>query len=154
EPQPTSGPTASPADGGDGGPGDSSDKLPTIQGNKRQLRDVTADALQAILARNQPPTVFVRGRLLTRLKDRVADDPPGLEPLTDAALRGVLARVANWTTVKDPQQGEVIEDAPPPMSAVKDLAALPDWPSVPPLTAVVETPVFARDGTLVDTPGY
>lgn len=143
-----------PSDPDDGASADCRQLLPTIQGNKRQLREVTADALAAMLARNDPPTLFVRGRLLTRLKDRADDDPPVLEPLTDDALRGVLARVADWMTVKDTSNGEVVEAAPPPMAAVKDLAALPDWPGVPPLTAVVETPVFARDGSLVDTPGY
>jgi putative DNA primase/helicase len=160
DPRPPSGP-ADPTDGpggppaaGDPGRADAGDRLPTIRGNKRQLRDVTADGLRAILGRNNPPVVFVRGRLLTRLKDRSADDPPVLEPLTDDALRGVLARVADWTQIRNTQRGEVEEPAPPPMNAVKDLATLPDWPGVPALTAVVETPVFARDGTLVDTPGY
>jgi hypothetical protein len=153
DPRPAAGPGGPPA-AADRGQEDSGDRWPTIQGNKRQLRDVTADGLRAVLARNDPPAVFVRGRLLTRLKDRVADDPPILEPLTDDALRGVLARVADWTHVRNTQHGEVEEPAPPPMNAVKDLATLPDWPGVPSLTAVVETPVFARDGTLVDFPGY
>src|SRR5262249_49633822 len=46
-------PSDPPASRGGGGPSNSANGgLPTIQGNKRQLRDVTADALAAVLARN------------------------------------------------------------------------------------------------------
>jgi putative DNA primase/helicase len=128
--------------------------LPTITGTKRQLPAVTADALAALVAANDPPTVLVRGQVLTRLRDRDAEDPPVLEPLTDSALRGVVARVARWIIVKDTKDGEVYEDGPPPKDVVRDLASLAGWPDIPPLRAVVESPVFAADGTLVDAPGY
>src|ERR1019366_2348578 len=36
-------------------------ELVEIQGNKRQLRDVTDEAVEAIVARNNPPTIFQRG---------------------------------------------------------------------------------------------
>jgi hypothetical protein len=70
-------------------------KLITIQGNQRQLRDVTADALAAVLAHNNPPKLFQRGGLLTRLRMNADGCAPQLEPLSDPALRGVLARSAN-----------------------------------------------------------
>jgi hypothetical protein len=49
--------------------------LPPIQINKRQLRDVTADALSAILAANKPPQLFQRGNLLVRVRTTEASIP-------------------------------------------------------------------------------
>jgi putative DNA primase/helicase len=127
--------------------------FPCIQGNKRQLRFVTRDALDALRAANNPPTLFQRGEVLTRL--RFGDEgAPLLEPLTDHALRGVLARCANWTHVKDTSDGQVVEDDAPPMEAVKDLASLPAWDGIPYLRGVVECPVFVPPGDLVIAPGY
>jgi hypothetical protein len=128
--------------------------LREIQGNKRQLRDVTTDALNALLEHNAPPTVFQRGGLLTRFRVREDDGSPYLEPLADAALRGILSRVANWMNARDTRDGQVLEDDVPPQEAVADLANLPGWHGVPVVKAVVECPVFARDGGLILTPGY
>jgi putative DNA primase/helicase len=128
--------------------------LPTIQGNQRQLRDVTDDALKALLARNHPPTLFQRGGVLTRLRVGADNAVPLLEPLTDSALRGVLARAANWLKARSTKGGTVLEDDAPPLEVVKDLATLPDWPDVPVLEAVVETPVFMRQGELLRNPGF
>jgi hypothetical protein len=124
--------------------------FPVIQGNKRQLREVTRDALDAILARNEPPTIFQRAGLLTRIQKRAEDDALILQPLEDAALRGVLARVANWKKLGDAD----IEDDAPPMEVVRDLANLPAWDDIPVLERVIESPVFARNGELVQTPGF
>ena len=119
-----------------------SDGLPWIQGNKRQLRDVTDDALAALLERNNPPSVFQRGGLLTRLRIRIETGGPYLEPLTDHALRGVLSRVANWLSIRINQRDEILEDDAPPMEVVKDLAALPGWDGIPPIEAIIEAPAF------------
>lgn len=133
---------------------DRSSGLPTIQGNQRQLRDVTDDALTALLARNDPPTLFQRGGVLTRLRLGADHAVPLLEPLTDSALRGVLARAANWLKARSTKQGIVLEDDAPPLEVVKDVATLPDWPNIPVLEAVVETPVFTRQGKLLRNPGF
>jgi hypothetical protein len=126
---------------------------PSIQGNKRQLRLVTAEAMAALLAANDPPKLFQRGEVLTRL--RSGDDAaPILEPLTDHALRGVLTRSADWITIKDTKQGEIVEDDAPPMEVVKDLATLPAWEGIPFLRSVVECPVVVPPGDLVAVPGY
>jgi hypothetical protein len=135
------------------GPSDRGD-LPWIQGNQRQLRDATDEALAALLARNDPPTVFQRGGLLTRLRVRADDGAPLLEPLADAALRGVLARVANWKKFRNTRNGVVEEEDAPPMEVVKDLANLPAWDGIAVIEAVVECPVFARTGERIDTPGF
>jgi hypothetical protein len=148
-------PVAGSADDATGGvPLAAADGLPSIQGNQRQLRCVTDDALAALLARNEPPSVFQRGGLLTRLRIRMETGAPYLEPLTDSAVRGVLARVADWTKVRTTQQAMFVEEDAPPMEVVKDLTALPGWDGIPLIEAVVEVPVFTRLGTLIQTPGF
>jgi putative DNA primase/helicase len=148
--------TAPPSNGDDetGATASPDGSLPTIQGNKRQLREVTDDALSAIVANNDPPEIFQRGGVLTRVKIRPDDGMPLLEPLVDAALRGVLARAADWTQVKDTKGGQVVEDDAPPLEVVKDLANLPSWDQIPLIEGVIECPTFARNGELVQTRGY
>ena len=128
-------------------------RLPEIQGNKRQLRDVTEDAFQALRAANDPPRVFQRGDLLTRLRFRDGTGFPYLEPLNDAALRGLLARTADWKAQHDTEKSSWLEDAAPPLEVVKDLASLPAWVGIPPIVAVAECPVFTPAG-LVATSGF
>jgi hypothetical protein len=110
--------------------------------------------LNAVIARNDPPQVFQRGGLLTRLRFSADDGAPHLEPLGDDALRGVLARVADWTKLVETRRGQRDEDDAPPMEVVKDLATLPEWRAIPLLEDVIETPVFSRTGELVVAPGY
>jgi hypothetical protein len=110
--------------------------------------------MQAVVARNTPPTVFQRGGLLTRLRVRPDSGAPFLEPLGEAALRGVLARVATWVKVERTKGGDADVSAPPPRDVVNDLASLPDWEQIPIINAVVECPVFAAGGELVSEPGY
>jgi len=130
------------------------ERFTEIQGNKRQLRDVTEDAMQALLAKNDPPTLFQRGGLLTRLRVRTDNGVPFLEPLRDAALRGVLARVANWTKSRESGESIIIEDDSPPMDVVKDLASLPAWPGIPVIHTIVEVPVLTPTGELITVPGF
>jgi hypothetical protein len=128
--------------------------LPWIQGNKRQLRDVTAEALAALRAGNDPPTLFQRGGVLTRVRVRPDNGAPFLEPLVEAALRGVLARVANWQQVRHTKNGPVAEDDAPPLDVVKDLAHLPSWEGIPVLDSLIECPVFTPQGGLIQSPGF
>jgi len=128
--------------------------LPRIQGNRRQLREVTADALAALVAANDPPVVFHRGGVLTRLRGLDNHAAPTLEPLATDALRGVLARVADWVNVRETRNGPLVEPVAPHREVVADLSHLPAWPELPELDAVVDCPVFDPDGRLVLDPGY
>jgi hypothetical protein len=130
------------------------DVLPSIQGNQRQLRCVTDDALAALLASNTPPSVFQRGGALTRLRIRIETGAPYLEPLTNHALRGVLSRVANWKMIRTFQGTLTEEEDAPPLEVVYDLATLPGWVDIPPIEAVVEVPVFTPQGGLIQAPGF
>ena len=129
-------------------------RLPEIQGNKRQLPAVTGDALEALRAANDPPTLFQRGNALTRLRTKADTGAPYLETLDENALRGLMARAATWTRVINTSKGEKEEAAPPPMDAVKDLMAIPGWDGIPIIDSVTECPVFGQDGALVGAPGY
>jgi hypothetical protein len=101
--------------------------LPTIEVNERQLRDVSYDALSALVERNDPPRIFQRGGLLTRLRTRAETEEPYLETLAGDSVRGVLARVANWKKIKNTKMGPVEEDVYPPKEVVADLISLPGW---------------------------
>lgn len=122
--------------------------LPIIVVNDRHLRDVTRDALEALLAGNDPPQVFQRGSALVRLRVDPAD-APFLEAMSDDAVRNRLARTADWLRAGE----KAMQLVPPPMDIVRDLLALPQWP-LPVLNAIVETPIFARNGSLITAVGY
>lgn len=128
--------------------------LPLIQGNQRQLRDVTQDALKALLARNDPPTVFQRGGMLTRLRLGDHERSSFMEPFNESGLRGVLARVADWKIAKNCKDGPTFEEDAPPLEVVKDLANLTQWEDIPFIDGIVESPVFSRGGELVTRVGY
>jgi putative DNA primase/helicase len=123
--------------------------LPRIIIPDRELRDMTADALKALELANQPPVLFRRGSVLIRVRQNDTSGP-ALEALSDAALRGLLTRVADWAKIT--RTG--LEAVSPPLDVVQDVLSLGEWPRIPRLEAVVETPIFASDGTLVTSPGY
>lgn len=123
------------------------DGLPEIIVDGRQMRHVTADAIAALEEANDPPVVFRRGTAWTRLRSDV--DEPHLEPMNQAAVRGRLARVANW--FQSGEDGPI--PTPPPNDVVADVLGLPEVPA-PPLDRIVTAPVFGADGVLQTEPGY
>ncbi len=123
--------------------------LPMIDITNRQLRDITADALKALIDANDPPRVFLRSGDLVRVRT----DEHGrirIEILRESHVCGRLARVANF--VRYTKTGEV-RHVPPPILVVRDLTALGRW-DLPVLEGVVEAPTMRPDGSILDTPGY
>ena len=119
--------------------------LPTIETNNRQMRDVTADSLKAIVEQNNPPTIFVRGRRLVRIEE----DEKGQSILSEfntKALRGIMSRSANY------KRGT--NNAPPPKDVVDDLYSLGTWEGIPPLKGLVSGPVVTSSGEIIATAGY
>jgi hypothetical protein len=107
--------------------------------------EIVTQALEAIVAANEPPVVFVRaGRLCRFLRDE--RDRGALEAMGDAAVRVTLERAAKF------MRGE--KSVPAPRNVIESVRALGAWPGVPPVEAIVETPVLRPDGTILDTPGY
>ena len=135
--------------GHDGGEGAGGGPAPIVV-NDRQLPAVTSDALAALAAANDPPTLFRHGDHLARLR-LPGGRPPLLEALAEPAARGELARAATWVAT---QRHAPPLNVSPPLEVVRDLLARPDWPGLPRLEAVVECPVFDAAGTLADRPGF
>jgi hypothetical protein len=108
--------------------------------------------MKALVAANEPPQVFVWGGALARMRPHDGGRLT-LEPLNDAALRGVLARVADWFIIRSLKSGDE-EEAPPPLEVVKDLNNLPEWPGIPTIEGIIECPAFAAGGAMLDTPGW
>jgi hypothetical protein len=123
-------------------------ELAKIVVNNRHLRDVTAEALEALAARNNPPDVFVRAGRLVRVRED-ENGTPQIQVMEDSHVKGRLARVADFVRITE--KGETRVN--PPDVVVKDIQALDGWP-FPPLEAVVESPVMRPDGTIFDGPGY
>jgi 5S rRNA maturation endonuclease (ribonuclease M5) len=123
--------------------------LPEIDISLAHLRNLAQESLDALLAANEPPVLFVRAGQIVRLI-RDEHNTPKIDTMNEYSLRGRMERVANYvrTTPKD----NVIP-TDPPMSIVRDIITLGEWP-FPPLTAITETPAIRLDGTMLETPGY
>ena len=127
--------------------------LPTIVVTDRPLHEVTDEAIEALLAANDPPSVFLRGENLVRLRVYERDDRTSFDPLNPDLLRERLSRVAAWKKVRRSSHGVELTDCYPPMDCVRNLLASPSLP-FPVIEAVVEAPTFSREGNLVVEPGY
>lgn len=129
-------------------------KKPEIQINNRHLQDITEDALTTLAASNDPAKLFVRSGALVRVVED-ENGVPGIQGITEDALKGYLARAAYFYRVNASKNSPEIARADPPGAVVKDILALPasTW-KFPALEAIVETPILRPDGTIHDTPGY
>jgi hypothetical protein len=125
------------------------DNLPKIIVNNRQLRDITADALNALYEFNKSQKcIFVRNATLSRINFD-EDRKPFIDFVSESALRGYLARSANY--LKNIKDGEI--QVPPPIEVVRDIASLGTW-NFPALTGITESPVVRQDGSILNQPGY
>jgi hypothetical protein len=123
--------------------------VPRIVITDKHLKEISAEAIDALVRANEDsPTLFRYGDALTRL--RVDENGTQLEPLTRDALRGRLDRVADWQKLTR----DGYKPARPPMDVVRDITSLPSHDRIPPVTRVVEAPVFAPDGSLLTQRGY
>lgn len=123
--------------------------LPEIITTGRHLRDITTDALSALYRGNDPPHIFRRSGALTRIgtdeKGR-----PFAETLTEAALRGKLARAANFVRMSEKRETHATT---PPLDVTRDIESLGVW-QFPPLAGITESPVLRHDGTVLTQLGY
>ncbi|MGE0536746.1 MAG: hypothetical protein AB7O68_17375 [Pirellulales bacterium] len=126
--------------------------LPTIFVNRRHLPSLSNQAMDALIAANDPPRLFQRGGQLVRIRDS-DDREPLVEVLSEAALTGELARAARW--VKQIPKGDSVTlvDTFPLREVVFDLLAARSWP-LPVLESVVYAPSFAASGELLTRAGY
>jgi hypothetical protein len=117
----------------------------TIQVNNRFLREISADAVQALIGTNNPPRLFTRGTALVRLSET------GLaaDKINVPTLRGILDRAADFVRVKD--TGEIPDR--PPDDVVRDILSQQNLP-FPQLTGFASTPMFLSGGRFLAARGY
>ena len=122
--------------------------LPEIIVTGRHLRDISADAWEALRLFNDPPTLFQRGALPV---DIIGDDDgrPILRTLSKAPFRGILDRVGDFMTEHDAG----FTPARPPKDVVEDMLATKKLP-LPVLRGIVASPVYTRQGVLSTGQGY
>jgi hypothetical protein len=128
-----------------------------IRTSGRHLREISTATLDLLKLDNDPPTLFVRMGLISRIREQQEDRGkaaiPVIESLSPDALRGIMERTANYT--KNGRSRTGIKQVPtyPPITVVRDIMALPEWP-FPPIAGIVEVPVLRPDGNVLTTPGY
>ena len=111
---------------GQGTPGLTDDGLPGIQVNDRPLRDISAEALRAVIQANTPLSVFVHGERLVRLRT-TSEGRKVIEQFIEASLRWLLTRVANFLHISNDE----IRHKYPPHEVAQDLLSFPSYPDVP-----------------------
>jgi hypothetical protein len=128
-------------------------ELPVVDTQNRMWGDIHEQTFAILVERNQlngdPPVLFQRASRLVRVRAD-EDERPKIEVVSDAALRGRLAREILWLG----PGGRKAKIIPPPDLTVKDIQARKDWPGIPPLRGIVESPTFTKDGVISVTPGY
>ena len=123
--------------------------LPLIDITRRHLRDITSDAVAALIAANgDDPTLFSRGGRLTRLV--TGENEVSAEMLGRDAARGVLDRAADFVSTARSGGPAPVS---PPSAVVGDVLSLPNLP-LPPLKAICRSPVYLPNGRLLSADGY
>jgi 5S rRNA maturation endonuclease (ribonuclease M5) len=120
---------------------------PSIIVTDRQMEDLVQETWEAVLAANDPPTVFRHNGRLARIFD--TGSSLYIEDMTDDQVRHLLYTTADW--YKQGPQG--LKHAKPPRELPRDLLAKPH-PDLPSIEGIVTAPVFSSDGDLIDRPGY
>lgn len=124
---------------------------PWIQVNNVELPDITDASIKAL---KKLGGTFVRSNELVRV--RIDEkNRAGIETMSEAALRGRMARAAVYYTerynAKTDSRSETI--VAPPVNAVQDVMTVGDWPFAA-LDGVIESPTMRPDGSIVLAPGY
>jgi hypothetical protein len=128
--------------------------LPEIRTNGRELRDVSAEALEAVKAANDPAQLFARAGSVVRV-DHAEDGRPFIIPVTDVHLRGEMTRAANFYRLVKSGGGFARTAVSPPLDAARDILSRPVAElGFATLEAIAEAPFIRPDGVIVSEPGY
>ena len=122
---------------------------PTIIVSGRYMRDISSDAWNAIVAANEPPFLFRRGRELVDIVEDVAGHPI-LRTLDKRVFKGYLDRIANFQSID--REGKSYPTRPPG-DVVEDMLTAKDLP-LPSLHGLIHAPIFSPSGMLCRTLGY
>jgi hypothetical protein len=124
-------------------------ELEWIDISETDTRKLAMRAWNAVAERNaKDPVLFRLSNELVRL-ERNCGEAPQTGQLTKEKLRYQLRRMANFFRISN---GEVVLQDPP-ARLIEDMLAEPDAP-LPMLRTLTDVPIFASDGTLINTPGY
>jgi len=129
---------------------------PTLDAQDEHLSRITKQAWEALAAGNDPLYLFHHAGAPARL-ERDAAGHPFAVTLTEDRLVHESSATATWFKQKraKPELPPVTVHALPPIRVIRNMLATPfaDQP-LPLLSAIVEVPTFAPDGSLHRTPGY
>jgi len=126
--------------------------LPGIIIDDTQLSDLTAQAVNAILQANTPPSVFVRAGTVARVV-RDENGLPKIETFDRVRMRCRLSEVANFFTLRKGEGGYEQVGTNPPLSLAENVLALCRW-DFPPLAGIARAPILRSDGSICTQPGY
>lgn len=118
----------------------------------RQLDDLVAAAIAALVETNEPPRLFMRSGFVVRAR-RDENGTPRIDQLGDVALLEELSRTADWT--RRDAEGAMHPAHPTRSLAGVVLASLArDEGAFPALHGIAESPILHADGSLWAREGY
>jgi hypothetical protein len=121
-----------------------------IMVNDRSLNDITNDALEALIDYNDPPRIFSRAGSLVRLHK---SERYVIEPLTRDSLKYALAKSASFYVLGEGVRVREVEVSPP-NDVANNILAAEDWPGIPEIKGIIQTPIIRQDGSILSVPGY
>ncbi len=134
-------------------PNGNADTRPTIDISTLDLPIVMPQTWYAIIAANDPPTLFRRGGDLVRV-ERTESDALIIKTVDSRRMTGILAHAARWVRVSYDKRGGAAEKETIPPAAVVDDSMVNVDGCIPALTRIVHAPTFADGETLLTVPGY
>jgi hypothetical protein len=124
--------------------------LPNILVGNRFLRELTRESIDALVSRNNPPSLFAQeGRIVDVFVDE--RKRPVIRALNEHILRGVCDRAADYWVVTEGGWKRVF----PPIEMIRDILSRNprEW-RFPPLERIDRTPTFRPDYSLITAAGY
>jgi hypothetical protein len=127
--------------------------LPSIRTDDRNFDELVNEALAALVRRNEPPALFIRAGTLVRVC-RDEDGRPLIASHTVDSVRMLLAESASWYHLIDKARKPRQEAVSPPSDVARTALALGEWPNLPALTGITQSPILHADGSLHHQEGY
>jgi hypothetical protein len=119
-----------------------------IDVTKKDMVDILPQAWDAVVALNNPPTLFRRDTALLSIK--VADGVARLEPINQTRMRGIVARSVLFIEQKHTGRAPWLK----PDGAIVDDMLVNIDPRIQPIDRIAQVPVFDSQGNLIDQSGY
>jgi hypothetical protein len=122
-----------------------------LDAGEKHLPTITTLAWERLqIANSKDPSIFTFGNEPTRI-DSGEHGEPLPRPVTEDRLIHELARATQWDRYNERAKERL--PAMPPRPVAKDMLASRSFP-LPPLRGIVQSPVFAADGSLSTKQGY